>query len=143
MIIALPINVQPDFIKQALSAGKHVLAEKPLAPTVADGRALIDWYRSNVDTTKVFFGIAEQFRYLNAFLYGAEKARELGKVIGFRHRLSGESAMSSNSFSKYAKWSQVTFNPGRSTSRPSGERNQRTKAASYWTAASTLSPGCD
>lgn len=99
MIIALPINVQPDFIKQALSAGKHVLAEKPLAPTVADGRALIDWYRSNVDTTKVFFGIAEQFRYLNAFLYGAEKARELGKVIGFRHRLSGESAMFSDSFS--------------------------------------------
>jgi len=89
VIIALPIMNQPEYIKQALSAGKHVFAEKPLAKDVATGKELIDWYHSNIDTKKVTFGIAEQFRYLNAFIYGAEKARSYGKVIGFRHNLSG------------------------------------------------------
>ncbi|KAK3651565.1 hypothetical protein LTR56_004292 [Elasticomyces elasticus] len=89
VIIALPIMVQPDFIKQALSAGKHVFAEKPLAKDVATGKELVEWYHANIDTKKVTFGIAEQFRYLNAFIYGAEQARGYGKVVGFRHKLSG------------------------------------------------------
>lgn len=79
--------MQPDFIKQALSAGKSVLAEKPLAKDVATGKELIEWYHSNVDSKKVTFGVAEQFRYLNAFTYGAQKAREFGRVLGFRHKL--------------------------------------------------------
>ncbi|KAK4541042.1 hypothetical protein LTR36_008411 [Oleoguttula mirabilis] len=87
VIIALPIPVQPDFIKQALSAGKHVLAEKPLAKDVATGKELLDWYRSNIDTSKVTFAVAEQFRYLHAFIYGAEQARKFGRVLGFRHKL--------------------------------------------------------
>lgn len=87
VIIALPIPVQPDFIKKALTAGKHVLAEKPLAKDVATGKELLQWYRSNIDTSKATFGVAEQFRYLNAFIYGAQKAREFGRVLGFRHKL--------------------------------------------------------
>ncbi|KAK5113727.1 hypothetical protein LTR85_010744 [Meristemomyces frigidus] len=87
VIIALPIPVQPDFIKKALTAGKHVLAEKPLAKDVATGKALIEWYHSNIDTSKVTFGVAEQFRYLNAFIYGAGQARKFGRVLGFRHKL--------------------------------------------------------
>ncbi|KAK3067394.1 hypothetical protein LTR53_015761 [Teratosphaeriaceae sp. CCFEE 6253] len=88
VIIALPITLQPEFIKQALSGGKHVFAEKPLAKDVATGKELVEWYHANIDTKKVTFGIAEQFRYLNAFIYGAEQARAFGKVIGFRHKLS-------------------------------------------------------
>lgn len=87
VIIALPILVQPDFIKHALSAGKHVFAEKPLAKDVATGKELIDWYHSHIDTAKVTFGVAEQFRYLNAFVHGAAQARELGRVLGFRLKL--------------------------------------------------------
>lgn len=87
VIIALPILVQPDFIKQALTAGKHVLAEKPLAKDIATGKALLDWYHSHIDTKRVTFGVAEQFRYLNAFLYAAEKARAFGRVLIFRHKL--------------------------------------------------------
>lgn len=67
VIIALPIPAQPAYIKQALAAGKHVLAEKPIAKDVATARELIQWYGSNIDRSKVFFGIAEQFRYFNAF----------------------------------------------------------------------------
>ncbi|KAK4554272.1 hypothetical protein LTR86_008480 [Recurvomyces mirabilis] len=89
VIIALPIMVQPKYIREALEAGKHVFAEKPLAPDVKTGKELVDWYHANIDTEKVTFGVAEQFRYLNAFMYGAEQARSFGKVIGFRHKLSG------------------------------------------------------
>jgi predicted dehydrogenase len=87
VIIALPILVQPDFIKQALKAGKHVLAEKPLAKDVVTGKELVNWYHANIDTKKVTFGVAEQFRYLNAFICGADKAREFGRVLGFRMKL--------------------------------------------------------
>jgi len=88
VIIALPIPAQPDYIKQALKAGKHVLAEKPIAKDVATATELIQWYKSNIDTSKVTFGIAENFRYLPRFRYGAQKVQELGKVLGFRQRLS-------------------------------------------------------
>jgi len=87
VIIALPILVQPAFIKQALAAGKHVLAEKPLAKDVATGKELLDWYDANIDRKKVTLGIAEQFRYYKAFVYAAQKAREFGKVLGFRLKL--------------------------------------------------------
>lgn len=91
VIIALPIVVQPTFIRQALSAGKHVLAEKPLAKDVATGKELIDFYHSlpqpEGDASPVTFGIAEQFRYLPPFLYAAERIRSMGRVLGFRHRL--------------------------------------------------------
>jgi predicted dehydrogenase len=41
VIISLPIDVQPRYVLAALAAGKAVLSEKPVAPSVADARALI------------------------------------------------------------------------------------------------------
>ena len=87
VIIALPILVQPEFIKEALSAGKHVLAEKPLAKDVETGKELINWYHSNIDTKKRNFSIAEQFRYLAAYAHGAKKIKEFGKILGVRVRM--------------------------------------------------------
>ena len=39
VIIALPITAQPAVITKALAAGKHVLAEKPIAKDVASAKA--------------------------------------------------------------------------------------------------------
>jgi hypothetical protein len=44
--VLLPITVQPDVIRAALAAGKHILSEKPVAPDVASGAALIAEYRA-------------------------------------------------------------------------------------------------
>ncbi|CAG8111674.1 unnamed protein product [Penicillium olsonii] len=84
VIIALPILVQPEFIKKALLAGKHVLSEKPIAKDVATAQELLQWYKSTIDTSKVFWAVGENFRYLTKFIFAAEQASKLGKVKNFR-----------------------------------------------------------
>ncbi|KAL1615865.1 hypothetical protein SLS54_008699 [Diplodia seriata] len=84
---SLPIPAQPAYIKAALSAGKHVLSEKPIAKDVASARELLQWYDSNIDKSKVTWGVAENFRFFESFQYGAEKVKELGKVVAFSTRM--------------------------------------------------------
>jgi len=87
VIIALPIKNQPEYVRKALQAGKHVLSEKPVAENVNEAKDLIKWYRSEIDTSKVSWGVAENFRYLNTFDHAAEEVRKIGKITGFRLRM--------------------------------------------------------
>ncbi|KAF2453248.1 oxidoreductase-like protein family [Lineolata rhizophorae] len=87
VIIALPILAQPKYIRAALEAGKHVLAEKPVAENVEAAVELINWCHKNVDSSRVTFGIAENFRFLDSFLYAAEQVKSLGKVLHFKVRV--------------------------------------------------------
>ena len=41
VLISLPIHLQPRYVLEALAAGKAVVSEKPVAPTVAAGRRLL------------------------------------------------------------------------------------------------------
>lgn len=41
VVISLPIDLQPRFVLAALKAGKAVLSEKPIAPSVAEGKKLL------------------------------------------------------------------------------------------------------
>lgn len=84
MIIALPIPAQPEFIKQALLAGKHVLSEKPVAKDLATAQELMKWYHDQIDVSKVTWGVAENFRFLSRFRYGADQVQQLGRVLGFQ-----------------------------------------------------------
>ena len=85
----LPILNQPEYIRAALSAGKHVLSEKPIAENVKDAADLIQWYHSNIDTKRVTWAVAENFRYLNSFDHAQQEVQKLGRVLGFRVRLYG------------------------------------------------------
>ncbi|POS75411.1 oxidoreductase family protein [Diaporthe helianthi] len=87
VIIALPIRNQPAFIEAALKAGKHVLAEKPVGTDVASAKKLILWYREIAAEKKVTWAVAEQFRFLPKYVWAAEQARLLGRVIGFNFRV--------------------------------------------------------
>lgn len=83
VIIALPILVQPDFIKRALLAGKHVLSEKPIAKDVAAAKDLLQWYQAKIDTSKVFWAVGENFRYMSKYLFAAEQVQKLGSIRNF------------------------------------------------------------
>lgn len=89
VIVALSIMDQPGYIEKALAAGKHVLAEKPIAPDVASAQKLIAYYHKVAAETKATFSVAENFRFQDAWAYGAEEIKKLGKVTGFVVRMNG------------------------------------------------------
>jgi hypothetical protein len=56
VIIALPIESQPDIIRLAVKAEKHILSEKPMGATVSTGQALLDLYEMTPEPRKVSLG---------------------------------------------------------------------------------------
>ena len=79
--IATPIFTHYDLAKRALEAGKHVLVEKPLAPSVAQAEELAVLAERKkrvlmVDHTFVYTGAVRKIRDLIA-------AGELGRVLYF------------------------------------------------------------
>lgn len=87
VILALPITSQPEYIEAALTAGKHVLAEKPIAPDVAGGKKLIEFYKKVSAEKNVTFAVAENFRFYASFTYAANEAKKLGKVTQFSFKI--------------------------------------------------------
>lgn len=83
----MPILAQPEYIKKALAAGKHVLAEKPIAKDVATAKELVAW-ASNTSNTNASYSVAENFRYTDSFLYAHEALKDLGRILTFRSRVS-------------------------------------------------------
>ena len=87
--VASPAMAHYDGVKAALSAGRHVLVEKPLADTAARGRELIDIARANDLVLQVghqerfvfnamgVFGIAEAPRRIAARRMGLRSTRNL------------------------------------------------------------------
>ncbi|KAF2225909.1 oxidoreductase-like protein family [Elsinoe ampelina] len=86
VMIALPIITQPEITKQCLDAGKHILSEKPVGPSLSTARDLISHYKSLSNPPQ--WAVAEQFRILRRFVYAGEQVQKLGKVLSFRLRLS-------------------------------------------------------
>lgn len=66
--LALPTYLNPEITEAALSAGCHVIAEKPIAASLADARPMLDW--------PARYGrqlmIAENYRYTARFTRAAE-----------------------------------------------------------------------
>ncbi|KAJ0421459.1 hypothetical protein BJY00DRAFT_323252 [Aspergillus carlsbadensis] len=87
VVISLPIATQPQYIRAALLAGKHVLSEKPIAENVAEAQELIKWYRTEIKGAT--WAVAENFRFLDSYAYAAAQIKSLGRVIGFQGRQQG------------------------------------------------------
>jgi predicted dehydrogenase len=86
VIVALPILAQPDIIKKAITAGKHVLSEKPIAKDMKTANGLIQWY--NGISTSTIWSVAENFRFLEVFVFGADRLKEIGgNVVTFSFKL--------------------------------------------------------
>ncbi|KAE8550243.1 hypothetical protein EYB25_006464 [Talaromyces marneffei] len=83
VIIALPITVQPDIIRAAWKAGKHVLSEKPVAKDSTGARQLIADYEPYKAKGQVW-AVAENFRFIDPITYGTAQLERLGgAVTGF------------------------------------------------------------
>jgi predicted dehydrogenase len=67
--VVLPIDPQPEAVEKALAAGKHVLSEKPISPTVAVGRRLVQIARNY---PKQVLLVGENLRYEATFGRAAE-----------------------------------------------------------------------
>ncbi|PYH76916.1 oxidoreductase family, NAD-binding Rossmann fold protein [Aspergillus uvarum CBS 121591] len=87
VIIALPITNQAAYVRAALSAGKHVLSEKPIAKDLAEATALLDWYRSTIlpqGSAAPTWSVAENFRYFDTLRQGRAQLARLGRIRQFR-----------------------------------------------------------
>ena len=80
--IALPITVQPDVIRKALAAGKHVLSEKPVGKDVATGLELIKEYEEKYKPKGLVWRVAENYEVEPGYHAAGEviKSGEIGKV---------------------------------------------------------------
>jgi len=87
VIIALPIKNQPDYVRRALAAGKHVLSEKPVAENIEEARGLIEWYEKEVLPRGVTWGVAENVRFWEGVVYVGEERRRMGRALTFRARM--------------------------------------------------------
>ena len=87
MILALPIPAQPEYIEEALNAGKHVLSEKPIAKDVARAEKLMEYYKSDKVKGGATWAVAENFRFLDSFEFGRQEVLKLGKILAFRVKL--------------------------------------------------------
>lgn len=86
--IALPILLQPEVIKKALRAEKHVLSEKPIAKDVDTAAEMVRWYEDT--RQEQIWSVGENFRFLDSVAFGAEQIRRLGgNVVAFGLRVYG------------------------------------------------------
>ncbi|KAL2051996.1 hypothetical protein ABVK25_007688 [Lepraria finkii] len=86
--IALPILLQPEVIKKALRAEKHVLSEKPIAKDVDTATEMVRWYEDT--RQEQIWSVGENFRFLDSVAFGAEQIRRLGgNVVAFGLRVYG------------------------------------------------------
>ncbi|WQF89079.1 Putative gfo/Idh/MocA-like oxidoreductase, NAD(P)-binding domain superfamily [Colletotrichum destructivum] len=87
LILALPIVNQSEYIEQALAAGKHVLAEKPIAADVSRAQKLIEYYNKVSAEQGVTFAVAENYRFQPRYTTARDEVQKLGKIIGFNVRV--------------------------------------------------------
>jgi predicted dehydrogenase len=79
--IVVPIHVMPGLVTTALKAGKHVISEKPIAPSVADGLEMLATYRDQPGD-RVWM-VAENWRYEESIQQAAMLVRSgaIGRVL--------------------------------------------------------------
>ena len=70
--VVLPAPMLPAVVSEALAAGKHVVSEKPIAPTVAKAQSLIARSRSYGDRVWM---VGENWRYEEAFQAAVQAIR--------------------------------------------------------------------
>jgi len=82
VIAATPNGLHADVAVRAFEAGAHVLSEKPIADTVANGRRMVEAAEKNGKVLAV--GYTERYRPAFEFLEEMARNGEFGNLIGGR-----------------------------------------------------------
>ncbi len=76
LLLAVPIHAMPALVRRALASGKHLLSEKPLATSLAEGRALVEMYRAQGLEAGQVWVVAENWRYAPAIRRAADVLKQ-------------------------------------------------------------------
>ncbi|KAI9006970.1 oxidoreductase family protein [Hyaloraphidium curvatum] len=87
VLVSTSISSMPEMIRRAWKAGKHVLSEKPAAPDVAAGLALLAEYEKEYRPKGIVWQVAENYRADPGVRLAASEARKLGKLRFFDMRI--------------------------------------------------------
>ncbi|GAA6061120.1 hypothetical protein JCM10212_006151 [Sporobolomyces blumeae] len=85
VVFALPIATQPAMVERALRAGKNVISEKPIAPSLDEAKRLIELYEREFRPKGQQWIVAEQFPWEKSYCKASEwvKAGKVGEVRSF------------------------------------------------------------
>jgi predicted dehydrogenase len=82
--IAVAISKSPEFIRKSLAAGKSVISEKPIAPSIEIAEELLTQYRAQ----NALWVVGENFRFWKSVNRAASILRKLdAKVLSFSCRI--------------------------------------------------------
>ena len=79
--VVLPNSMHREYTERALAAGKHVLCEKPMAPTSADCQAMIDAAKSA--GRKLMIAYRLHYEPYNKMAIGIARSGQLGALRSF------------------------------------------------------------
>jgi predicted dehydrogenase len=90
LLVSLPIEAQPAVVLKALRAGKPVLSEKPMAPSLAAGRRLLAQARPLARRGPAWM-VGENYRFMPAAAWAEKQLRQgaLGQLRVVEVRQSG------------------------------------------------------
>ncbi|KAI5843728.1 hypothetical protein BZA05DRAFT_410471 [Tricharina praecox] len=122
VIICLPIPVQPSIIRACLGAGKHVLSEKPIAPTLSAARELLLFSQrpetpaflattAHTHVTSALWAVAENYRFQGAWGYARTRIEGLGRILNFNVRVASMVEPETNKYFA-TSWRKTPSFPG-------------------------------
>ncbi|GAA5975941.1 hypothetical protein JCM5350_000785 [Sporobolomyces pararoseus] len=105
VIFSLPIATQPSLIEKALKAGKNVISEKPVAPSLEEAKRLIELYEREFKPRGQTWIVAEQFPWEMSYCRAQKWVSEgkLGEIRGFK----AEVYIQPSNMARNTGWRQV------------------------------------
>ncbi|KAK8854856.1 hypothetical protein IAR55_003595 [Kwoniella newhampshirensis] len=92
VLLVLPITAQPELVRKAWKAGKHVLSEKPLGKDVEEARRLVEEYEKVYKPKGLIWRIAENYAHEPVLRSAGEKLAstpELGPILHWKLNAEG------------------------------------------------------
>lgn len=105
VVFSLPIATQPKLIERAFAAGKNIISEKPVAPSLEEAKRLIDLYEKEYKPRGQSWIVAEQFPWEMSYCKARKWVQEgkLGDIRGFK----AEVYIQPSNMARNTGWRQV------------------------------------